>query len=83
MDKGKILIVDDEEDILKSLSGVLEDEGYQTITANNGLEALRISGKKFPDITFLDIWMADMDGLEVLRRLKAQDPLRTLMGSLS
>ncbi|MFB0507485.1 MAG: UDP-3-O-acyl-N-acetylglucosamine deacetylase [Thermodesulfobacteriota bacterium] len=74
MVKGKVLIVDDEEDILKSLSGVLEDEGYQTITADNGIEALRISGMEFPDVTFLDIWMADMDGLEVLRRLKAQDP---------
>lgn len=74
MVKGKILIVDDEEDILKSLSGVLEDEGYQTIAANNGIEALRISGTESPDVTFLDIWMADMDGLEVLRRLKARDP---------
>ncbi len=74
MVKGKVLIVDDEGDILKSLSGVLEDEGYQTITADNGIEALRISGIEFPDVTFLDIWMADMDGLEVLRRLKTQDP---------
>ncbi len=74
MIKGKILIVDDEESILKSLSGVLEDEGYQTITASNGKEALEIYGREFPDVTFLDIWMADMDGLEVLRRLKAQDP---------
>ena len=74
MIKGKILIVDDEESILKSLSGILEDEGYQTTTANNGIEALEIYGREFPDVTFLDIWMADMDGLEVLRRLKAQDP---------
>ncbi len=74
MAKGKVLIVDDEESILKSLSGVLEDEGYQTITVSNGIEALKISGREFPDVTFLDIWMADMDGLEVLRRLKAQDP---------
>ena len=74
MAKGKVLIVDDEESILKSLSGVLEDEGYQTITVSNGIEALEISGREFPDVTFLDIWMADMDGLEVLRRLKAQDP---------
>jgi UDP-3-O-acyl N-acetylglucosamine deacetylase len=74
MVKGKILIVDDEESILKSLTGVLEDEGYQTITAGNGIEALEIYGREFPDVTFLDIWMADMDGLEVLRKLKVQDP---------
>ena len=74
MAKGKVLIVDDEESILKSLSGVIEDEGYQTITVSNGIEALKVSGREFPDVTFLDIWMADLDGLEVLRRLKAQDP---------
>ena len=74
MVKGKILIVDDEESILDSLSGVLEDEGYQTITARNGIEALEIYGREFPDVTFLDIWMPDMDGLKVLRRLKAKDP---------
>ena len=74
MGKEKILIVDDEESILESLSGVLEDEGYRTISARNGIDALEIFGREFPDITFLDIWMPDMDGLEVLRRLKAQDP---------
>ncbi|UCD70876.1 MAG: UDP-3-O-[3-hydroxymyristoyl] N-acetylglucosamine deacetylase [Syntrophobacterales bacterium] len=74
MAKGKIFIVDDEESILESLSGVLEDEGYQTIAARNGIEALEIFGREFPDVTFLDIWMPDVDGLEVLRRLKAQDP---------
>ena len=73
MSKGKILIVDDEESILESLSGILEDEGYQTITAKNGIEALEISGREFPDVTFLDIWMPDMDGLEVLGRLRTQD----------
>jgi len=74
MGKEKVLIVDDEESILESLSGILEDEGYQTVTARNGIEALEISGREFPDVTFLDIWMPDMDGLEVLRRLRTQDP---------
>jgi UDP-3-O-acyl N-acetylglucosamine deacetylase len=73
MGEGKVLIVDDEESILESLTGILEDEGYQTITARNGIEALEISGREFPDVTFLDIWMPDMDGLEVLRRLRTQD----------
>jgi UDP-3-O-[3-hydroxymyristoyl] N-acetylglucosamine deacetylase len=79
MGEGKILIVDDEESILASLSGILEDEGYQTITARNGIEALEISGREFPDVTFLDIWMPDMDGLEVLRRLKTQDPDKVII----
>jgi UDP-3-O-acyl N-acetylglucosamine deacetylase len=74
MAREKVLIVDDEEGILKALSGVLEDEGYETITAGNGIEALEIYGREFPDVTLLDIWMPDMDGLEVLRRLKIHDP---------
>ena len=79
MSKGKILIVDDEVSILESLSGILEDEGYQAITARNGIEGLEISSREFPDVTFLDIWMPDMDGLEVLRRLRAQDPDRVII----
>jgi UDP-3-O-acyl N-acetylglucosamine deacetylase len=79
MDKGKILIVDDEVSILESLGGILEDEGYQTITARNGIEALEVSDREFPDVTFLDVWMPDMDGLEVLRRLRAQDPDRVIV----
>jgi UDP-3-O-[3-hydroxymyristoyl] N-acetylglucosamine deacetylase len=79
MGKGKILIVDDEVSILESLSGILEDEGYQAITARNGIEGLEISSREFPDVTFLDIWMPDMDGLEVLRRLRAQDPDRVII----
>ena len=79
MGEGKVLIVDDEESILESLSGILEDEGYQAITARNGIEALEISGREFPDVTFLDVWMPDMDGLEVLRRLRAQDPDKVII----
>jgi UDP-3-O-[3-hydroxymyristoyl] N-acetylglucosamine deacetylase len=79
MGEGKVLIVDDEESILESLTGILEDEGYQTITARNGIEALEISSREFPDVTFLDIWMPDMDGLEVLRRLKTQDPDKVII----
>jgi UDP-3-O-[3-hydroxymyristoyl] N-acetylglucosamine deacetylase len=79
MDKGKILIVDDEVSILESLSGILEDEGYQTVTARNGIEALKVSDREFPDVTFLDVWMPDMDGLEVLRRLRAQDSDRVIV----
>lgn len=69
-----ILIVDDEKSILTILSAVLIDEGYQVLTAAGGNDALRIIKKETPPIVLLDIWMADMDGIETLRRIKALFP---------
>ena len=69
-----ILIVDDEESIRSSLGGVLEDEGYGTLFAVDGVEALAIAGRESPDLVLLDIWMPRMDGLETLQRLKELDP---------
>jgi UDP-3-O-[3-hydroxymyristoyl] N-acetylglucosamine deacetylase len=73
MEKMKILVVDDEEGILKSIVGILQDEGYETITAWDGREALKIYKEKSPDAILLDIWMPDIDGIEVLTRLKEID----------
>lgn len=70
----KVLIVDDETSILESLSGILEDEGYQTFTAENGPDGLDIVSAEKPDLVLLDIWMEGMDGLEVLSRLKRRNP---------
>ena len=64
-----ILIVDDEATILHSLSGILSDEGYETLTASNGYEALRIIEEEAPDLVLLDIWMPGMDGIETLREI--------------
>ena len=58
-----ILIVDDETTILQSLSGILSDEGYETLTASNGYEALKIIEEESPDLVLLDIWMPGMDGI--------------------
>jgi len=66
----KVLIVDDEERILKSITGVLEDEGFRVTTARSGEEAIAIFEQEGPDVTLLDIWMPGMDGIEVLKRLK-------------
>ena len=65
-----ILIVDDEESILKSLGGILEDEGYKPLFAGDGVEALSVAQKEVPDLVLLDIWMPRMEGLETLQRLK-------------
>jgi len=70
----KVLIVDDEERILQSIAGVLEDEGFRVATARSGEEAIGIFQQGEPDVTLLDIWMPGMDGIEVLRRLKWMSP---------
>ncbi|OGP61775.1 MAG: UDP-3-O-[3-hydroxymyristoyl] N-acetylglucosamine deacetylase [Deltaproteobacteria bacterium RBG_13_47_9] len=66
----KILIVDDEERIVQSIEGVLEDEGFRVATARSGEEAIKIFQREVPDVTLLDIWMPGMDGIEVLKRFK-------------
>ncbi|OGP56404.1 MAG: UDP-3-O-[3-hydroxymyristoyl] N-acetylglucosamine deacetylase [Deltaproteobacteria bacterium RBG_13_52_11] len=73
MAKAKILVVDDEEGILKSIVGILHDEGYETITARDGREALKLYQAESPDALLLDIWMPDMDGIEVLKGLQNID----------
>ncbi len=69
-----ILIVDDEATILQSLSGILSDEGYETLTASNGYEALKIIEMESPDLVLLDIWMPGMDGIETLQEIKRTNP---------
>lgn len=74
-----ILIVDDEKDIRTSLTGILEDEGYQVVTASSGVEALECVRDELPDLVLLDIWMPGMDGLETLEKLKALFPQITII----
>ncbi len=74
-----ILVVDDEKDIRISLTGILEDEGYQVLTADNGIEALECARLELPDLVLLDIWMPGMDGLETLERLKTLFPQVTVI----
>jgi UDP-3-O-[3-hydroxymyristoyl] N-acetylglucosamine deacetylase len=68
-----ILIVDDEPAILSTLGGILSDEGYQTLTTTSGEEALALYKKRKPAVVFLDIWLADRDGLETLQALREAD----------
>ena len=69
-----ILIVDDEPSILQSLGGLLNDEGFEVITASNGYEALKIIDKESPDLVLLDIWMPGIDGIETLKEIKKDNP---------
>ena len=74
-----ILVVDDEKDIRTSLTGILEDEGYQVGTAASGAEALECARQDLPDLVLLDIWMPGMDGLETLEKLKNLFPQITVV----
>jgi two-component system nitrogen regulation response regulator NtrX len=68
-----ILVIDDEENILTSLKGVLVDEGFTVETAKSGPLANPIIKKQLPDLILLDIWMPEEDGLQVLQRLKKEN----------
>ncbi len=74
MSKPVILIVDDEEGIRESLSVILEDEGYDVLTADSGEEAVKILRETSPDLIFLDIWLTGMDGIKTLQEIKAIKP---------
>jgi len=75
----KVLIVDDEERVVESIAGVLEDEGFRVATARSGEEAIRVFQEERPDVTLLDIWMPGMDGIEILKRLKGIAPERQVI----
>lgn len=70
----KILLVDDEAGIRKVLGISLEDRGYEVLTAENGKEALRLFREENPSIVLTDIKMPGMDGIEVLRKIKKENP---------
>jgi len=69
-----ILIVDDEPAIRATLRGVLEDEGYRVTAVGSGADALRLVTDEAPDLTFLDVWMERMDGLETLAEVRRLRP---------
>lgn len=66
----KVLVVDDDSDILKLLKTVLTVNGFKTIEAEDGLTALRMLRREKPDCILLDIMLPDIDGYEVYRRIK-------------
>ena len=69
---GKILLVDDDPDILDAVSMILESQGYQVVTACDGIEALANLKAEKPDMMILDLLMPKMDGFAVCKEL--QDP---------
>jgi two-component system nitrogen regulation response regulator NtrX len=70
MGKSHILIVDDDESMVKTLVGILRDEGFVVSCVSNGNQALAFVHTEVPDLILLDIWLPGMDGIETLRALK-------------
>jgi two-component system nitrogen regulation response regulator NtrX len=71
-----ILVVDDEADICELVAGVLEDEGYETRTAQNSDDAITAIEERRPSLVLLDVWLqgSKLDGLDLLDELKRRDP---------
>jgi two-component system alkaline phosphatase synthesis response regulator PhoP len=70
--KETVLIVEDEKDIVKMLDYNLKKEGYTTLVAHNGEDAIDVANTKHPDLVLLDLMLPGMDGLEVCKALKGE-----------
>ncbi len=66
-----MLVVDDEEGIRETLSGILEDEGYGVTAAASGEDALKMLQEQTPDLVLLDVWLPGIDGIQTLKEMKA------------
>lgn len=84
MSSKKILLIDDEQDILEILSYNLEKEGYEVHTANNGNDGITLAKKLIPDMILLDVMMPEKDGIETCQELRQIKELeKTLIVFLS
>ena len=71
---ASVLVVDDDAGIRKTLSKILEKEGYLVETEENGQEAIKASNKRFFNVALIDIRLPDMEGTRLLERLKEHEP---------
>jgi len=69
-----VLVVDDEERIRRSLRGILADEGFRVLDTGNPAGVMEILAREAPELVLLDIWMPEIDGIELLRRIKNDRP---------
>jgi two-component system, OmpR family, response regulator MtrA len=77
-DQARVVVADDDEDILALVKAVLKRSGHEVIAVTNGAQALATVQAESPDLAVLDISMPELDGLEVLRRLRADNETRDL-----
>jgi len=71
---ARILIIDDEENIINSMTPILQDEGHIVFSGNTGEEAISFLRKNEVDLIILDVWLPDADGIELLERIKKLYP---------
>ncbi len=76
MDRFKVLVVDDEPFICRSLSFVLRKDNYEVFEARNGEEALAFIRENKPDLVFMDVMMPKMNGFDVTRAVKSDEDLK-------
>ena len=79
MKEKKILLIDDEQDILEILSYNLKKEGYQVYTANNGNEGIAKAKEIIPDLILLDVMMPEMDGMEACEQIREIPDLKDVI----
>ena len=68
----KILVVEDDPEMVELLTGLLRDSGHSVVVAQNGLDALHLSRRHLPDLILLDLMLGDMDGFSVCELLRNQ-----------
>lgn len=79
--RDKILIIEDEQSIARFISAILGANGYETLQARTGAEALSIISSNCPDLVILDLGLPDMDGMEILRDLRSWSSLPVVVVS--
>lgn len=79
MPKAKILVVEDEENILEAVRYSLEGQGYETLTATDGVMGLSLTRTELPDLVILDVMLPGMDGLEVCRAIRREHDMPVLI----
>jgi DNA-binding NtrC family response regulator len=70
----RVLVVDDQASILSLVERILQSEGYATLTASDGAEAIEVVAEKFPDLVLMDVHMPRLDGIQALKRLTRSHP---------
>jgi two-component system alkaline phosphatase synthesis response regulator PhoP len=78
-EKVKILLVDDEPDILEFISYNLNKEGFEVFTSNNGRDAIKIAVREKPELIILDVMMPDLDGIETCRVIRETAELKDVI----